>query len=148
MLARIQEVKGLLSVSQETQEAILHLGQIHTSELRIVSDRLAVQGGDNRETLSIVKSTFCAVREVKDLVDRACQVVVSLQVLASNSMFFRGLDPTRNLPLVVEDALGNILEIPLDLIHSWEVTDLPTLMLALAYTLTAADVPSPSRSPI
>jgi hypothetical protein len=148
MLARIQEVKGLLSVNQETQDAILHLGQIHTSELRIVSERLAVQGGNNRETLSIVKSTFSAVREVKDLIDRACQVAVSLQVLASNSIFFRGLDPTRNLPLAAEDALGNILEIPLDLIHSWEVTGLPALVFALAYMLTAADVPSPSRSPI
>jgi len=68
-----------------------------------------------------MNSTLSGLHEVKDLIDRLCQMIAKLQVLASNSMFFYGLDPTKDLPLVVEDALGNVLQIPLDLVHSWKV---------------------------
>ncbi|KAK4111492.1 hypothetical protein N656DRAFT_780793 [Canariomyces notabilis] len=121
MLARLQEVKQLVAKDQETQEEILRLTQSTALEFRDVSQRLQVQEVNSKMTLSIVQGTFRAVREVRELVDRVCQAVVGLQIIASNSMFFRALDSTKNLPLVVEDALGSFIEIPLDLVHSWEM---------------------------
>ncbi|UPK95737.1 hypothetical protein LCI18_006672 [Fusarium solani-melongenae] len=67
--------------------------------------------------------TFYGMLEVKALLFQMSQTVINLQVMASHSMFLRPLDPTKELPVILEDALGNELPIPAQWLDSleWEV---------------------------
>ena len=49
------------------------------------------------------------------------QAVVSLETAVSDPVLRKPLDPTKGMPLVIEDALRETIEIPLNLVHSWEV---------------------------
>jgi len=57
-----------------------------------------------------VKQSLAAVVEIKELLAQVANVVVSFQ--ASSSTLLRFMDPTKELPVIVEDALGRQLTIP------------------------------------
>lgn len=125
MLHRIDEVKKLM---HEHQDELLRLHEEHikilqgqTEQLSKINNRLVMQGQTFLNIFTLMKTTSAALFELKDMLGRCAQLSVSLQTLASNPMFFRSLDPTRNMPVVFEDALGNVLEIPLDWLHNWGV---------------------------
>lgn len=118
MMARVDEVKRLLSQSQDAQEAALRLSQDQTTQLYALSERMKKQEGKIWDILSQAKQTFSAVLGVRDMVSQVYQAVIGLRALVIS----HSLDPTKDLPLIVEDALGNTIKIPLDLVHSWEVS--------------------------
>ncbi|GAB1311654.1 Fungal N-terminal domain-containing protein [Madurella fahalii] len=117
MMARLEEVKRLLSQNHDVQDAALRLSQDQTTQLYALSERMKNQEESGWAILSQAKRTFNAVLGVKDMVSQACQAMVELRALVIS----RSLDPTQDMPLIVEDALGNIIKIPLDLVHSWEM---------------------------
>ncbi|RYO92152.1 hypothetical protein DL762_001810 [Monosporascus cannonballus] len=123
MLTRIEEVKSFLYTHQE---ALMRLHMEHaksiqeqTQQLRKIDDRLATQDQSYGIILSWVKNTSAAILEIKEMIGRMSRDVINLQYLASNSMFFQSLDPTRDMPVVFEDALGNVINIPMAWIHDW-----------------------------
>ncbi|KAK3941234.1 hypothetical protein QBC46DRAFT_353431 [Diplogelasinospora grovesii] len=125
MMDRINEVKVLMDGHQHE---LLRLYQEHINVSREQKDqlckidgKLATQEQTSWSMLALMKNVSVAVIELKDMVGTCAQVAVSLQTLASNPMFFRGLDPTRNMPVFFEDALGNVLEISVDWIHDWDM---------------------------
>ncbi len=133
MLARVDEIKQLVSQNHDVQETMLRLSRDQNTQLHALAERMKTQEDKMTEmmkkqdentwaVLSQAKNVFCVVLEVKDMVNQLCAGIVDLRVLLSSQTMTRPLDPTRNLPLFVEDALGEIIEIPLDLVHSWEVT--------------------------
>lgn len=118
MLARIDEVRRLVSAEASSREEMLRLlkGQHdianrQADQLKAVNEQLVVCSRSNSDVLTSVKQSLAAVVEIKELLAQVAKVVVSFQVSASSSTFLRFLDPTKELPIVVEDALGRRLTI-------------------------------------
>lgn len=94
-----------------------------------MSQQLVTQEKSSRDILRLAKDTIYSILEVKALLIQISQTVINLQAMASNSMFLRPLDPTKELPVILEDALGNELPIPAQWLDSleWEVRMCPSL---------------------
>ncbi|KAK4185619.1 hypothetical protein QBC35DRAFT_465409 [Podospora australis] len=121
LLARVEELKRLVSHYEEVQQTMRLLSLDQNSQLHSLEKRISAQESTNASLLSHATNTFCVVLEIKDTVNRVCQAVVDLRALVTSISSLRLLDPTKNLPLFLEDALGARIEIPLHLIHSWEM---------------------------
>ncbi|RSL94418.1 hypothetical protein CDV31_014332 [Fusarium ambrosium] len=130
LCARIEEIRQLVSDNCQSREEMLDLlgvqntaSENQAEKLEDMSQQLVVQEKSNRDILGLAKDTFSGILEVKALLVQISQTVVNLQVMASNSMFLRPLDPTKELPVILEDALGNELPIPSQWLDSleWEV---------------------------
>jgi hypothetical protein len=131
MLARIDEVQRLVSAEATCREDMLRLlnEQCHTSkrqadELKAVNDQLVSHSRSNWEILTSVKQSLSAVVEIKETLAQVANVVLDAQFLASTSTFLRLMDPTTELPIIVEDALGRSLPIPVEWIDclEWNVS--------------------------
>lgn len=135
MLARIDEVQRLASQTRSGQGEILAFLKKHRAanedqghkqiqKLGEVSRQLDVQEKGGRAILAVAKDAFRGIIEVKKLLAQVSQNVIDLQVVASNSICIRPLDPTRGVPVILEDALGRSLEIPAQWIDTleWEVS--------------------------
>ncbi|KAK8929294.1 hypothetical protein VCV18_001956 [Metarhizium anisopliae] len=134
VLARIDEVQRLASQTRSGQGEILAFLKKHRAanedqghkqiqKLGEVSRQLDVQEKGGRAILAVAKDAFRGIIEVKKLLAQVSQNVIDLQVVASNSICIRPLDPTRGVPVILEDALGRSLEIPAQWIDTleWEV---------------------------
>lgn len=129
MVSRISEVQSLLDDHRKRHEdtVILLETQLQKSRDQVCSQLGSIQASlDRQETnsntiLSVAKSALGAVNGLQQMVDRIYYAVLSLQDVASRALYLRSLDPTKGLPIILEDALGNIREIPLDWVNSWEV---------------------------
>ncbi|RMJ17157.1 hypothetical protein CDV36_003176 [Fusarium kuroshium] len=130
LCARIEEIRQLVSDNCQSREEMLDLLRVQNTasenqaeKLEDMSQQLVVQEKSNRDILGLAKDTFSGILEVKALLVQISQTVINLQVMASNSMFLRPLDPTKELPVILEDALGNELPIPAQWLDSleWEV---------------------------
>jgi hypothetical protein len=135
MLARIDEVQRLVSAEASSREEMLGLLQAQhdmasqqTHELRAVNGQLAAHSGSIRDVLMTVRQSLASVVEIKETLAHIARAVVSFQASSSASMLLRPLDPTRDLPVIMEDALGRQLTIPAEWIErlEWRVS-LPTL---------------------
>lgn len=135
VLARIDEVQQLGSGLGTSQEKLFKLlqGQRTANEkqaeqqlqsLDEVNQQLVAQGKRGRNILAVAKDVLCSVHEVKNLLVQVSQSVIDFQIIASNSLFIHLPDPTRELPVVLEDALGRQLEIPAQWVDvlEWEAS--------------------------
>jgi hypothetical protein len=130
MLARIDEVHQLVSKTCQSRQEMLDMlreqsiaGKQQVEKLDGISGQLAAQQKSSWHVLDMVRDTLSEVFEVKQLLLQVSQTVINLQFIASNSIYLRSLDPTRDQPVILEDALGNELPIPapwLDTLE-WEV---------------------------
>ncbi|RSL90954.1 hypothetical protein CEP51_000518 [Fusarium floridanum] len=130
LCARVEEIRQLVSDACQGREEMLDLLRVQSrvsenqaEKLEDMSQQLVVQEKSNRDILGLAKDTFSSILEVKALLVQISQTVINLQVMATNSMFLRPLDPTKELPVILEDALGNELPIPAQWLDSleWEV---------------------------
>lgn len=135
VLARIEEVQHVASQQSCLQKEILDVLEGHreateqqTQELEEVNQQLAVQGLESRSLFAAVKDALNGILEVKTMLVQVSQNVISLQLLASN--ISRPLDPTKELPVIFEDALGRQIPIPPEWIESldWKVRPCPLVM--------------------
>ncbi|KAG8407245.1 hypothetical protein J3458_020734 [Metarhizium acridum] len=118
VLERIEKVSQLLANHEKT------LTDMHEEQVRLcldISNRLVMMERDSHTILPWVKMTYETVGEIKEMVGNVTRLVASMQSLASDSLLFRTLDPTREKPVLLEDPLGHIVEIPMDWIHDWSV---------------------------
>ncbi len=131
MLARIDEVQRLASAEATCREEMLlllkeqcHITNKQGNELKAVNDQLITNSRSNWEILTSVKKSLSAVMEIKETLAQVANVVLSAQFLASTSTFVRFMDPTTELPIIVEDALGRSLPIPVEWIDclEWNVS--------------------------
>lgn len=67
---------------------------------------------------------MAGTQEVNNHVSHVQRAIVRLETAVSDPVLKNPLDPTKDMPLFIEDPLGNSIEIPLDLVHSWEVSQL------------------------
>ncbi|KAH7254936.1 hypothetical protein MRS44_016409 [Fusarium solani] len=130
LCSRIEEIRQLVSDTCQGREEMFELLRVQSrasenqaQKLEDVSQQLVTQEKSSRDILGLAKDTFCGMLEVKALLVQISQTVINLQVMATHSMFLRPLDPTKELPVILEDALGNELPIPAQWLDSleWEV---------------------------
>lgn len=60
-------------------------------------------------------------QEVNNHIADIRRAVVSLETAVSEPVLRKALDPTKDMPLFLEGFPVRTLEIPLNLVHSWEV---------------------------
>ncbi|KAK5660897.1 hypothetical protein OQA88_12270 [Cercophora sp. LCS_1] len=114
MIMRIDHVRQLVEAQEGCHEEMLRLLQeqeklstTQTEQLENVNKQLVTQSHDIHGAVTIAKQSFMAIVEIKD----------ALTMVASNlselrTFVFRFLDPTKELPVTIEDALGRRLPIP------------------------------------
>ena len=144
MLKRIEEVEihidRLLSQHMEHQDELILLHRRHQDQLQRLYDENAVASRKHTQQLSeidkkltthkrasyslaaMLRNIYNAVLELKDMVGQCSQLVVHLQVFASDHMYLRSLDPTRNKPVWLEDALGILRVIPTEWNLDWKAS--------------------------
>jgi hypothetical protein len=142
MLARIEEVQRLvLAAEASSREETLRrleeqqtMASTHADGLKAVNDQLVANSGGIWETLRLMKQVLASILEMKETLVLVAKVVVSDQLSASSFRFFRFMDPTRELPVLLEDALGRQLTLvgpeSVDCI-SWRVSTTPWVLARL-----------------
>lgn len=129
VVSRINEVQSLLNDQRKLHETTITVLEAELEKgrdsiclrLESIQATLHRQEGATHVTLFYAKSSLAAVKSLQQTVDHLTPAILSLQHSASRALDFRNLDPTKGLPVTLEDALGNIREIPLNWINSWEV---------------------------
>lgn len=88
-----------------------------------VSQQLVKHDTSSRNILTVAGETLGAILQVKDLLVQVSRDAINLQVIF-NSMYLRSMDPTVELPAIIEDALGRRIPIPPQWIDSldWDVS--------------------------
>lgn len=134
MLARIEEIHQLNSQAQSDRKDILDILQKQRTESKEQAEKqchnadeahklLSMMNKTNCTVLDVTRDAQCSIVQVENLLTKVSQNVTNLQLEASNSMFIRPLDPTKGLPVILEDALGRSLDIPAQWIETleWQV---------------------------
>ncbi|RSL55315.1 hypothetical protein CEP53_007124 [Fusarium sp. AF-6] len=131
LLARVAEVQDLVSKSCSSQREILDLmrqqrgaSEEQVQKLNEVNQQLVKQDRSSHSILCVAGDALNAIVEVKDLLVQVSQDVINVQVVF-DSMCFRSLDPTKELPAIIEDALGRQITFQPDWIDTlnWEALD-------------------------
>ncbi|KAL2265059.1 hypothetical protein VTJ83DRAFT_7569 [Remersonia thermophila] len=123
MCARIDEVHRLVSTHVENYQELLRLlrEQRRTlknqdDQLRTANTQLAAQSGTLCDILTGVNQSLAAAIEIKNSLAEVSALVAKFQVYISSTMSLYALDPTKDLPVTIEDPLGRHCTIPSDLI--------------------------------
>ena len=152
MLARIDEVQEVVARYSYDQTKILNLLKVereaskrHTRQLEEVKAKLAAQNEQlesqsqqleaakqqlvqHNQTswsiLSVAKDALSGILEVKTMLYEVSQTVVSLHASVPGTGRGAALDPTMDLPVIIEDALGRQMPIPAVFLESiqWNVS--------------------------
>ncbi|KAF5013989.1 hypothetical protein FDECE_19 [Fusarium decemcellulare] len=129
LLARADEVHKLVSESRASQEDMLRLmrqqrkaSDEQVRKLNEVNQLLVRQGNSSRSILGAAGEALSAIVEVKDLLVQVSKDIINIHIVF-NSMYLRSMDPTKELPVIIEDALGRHVPIPAEWLGSleWEV---------------------------
>ncbi|KAK7753731.1 hypothetical protein SLS62_004355 [Diatrype stigma] len=117
--ARTEEVYQLVSKAQQHQEEMLELlrkqsrsNEIQEKHFETISTELVAQGRGYWALLESIKTGFAAVLEVKQLLVQVSQNVAAIHLLLSNQTIYHSLDPTKELPAVIQDGYGRVVTIP------------------------------------
>lgn len=151
MLARIDEVQEVVARYSYDQTKILNLLKVereaskrHTRQLEEVKAKLAAQNEQlesqsqqleaakqqlvqHNQTswsiLSVAKDALSGILEVKTILYEVSQTVVRLHAATPSTSPGMALDPTMDLPVMIEDSLGRQVPIPAAWMEtiSWKV---------------------------
>ncbi|RYP69338.1 hypothetical protein DL771_006148 [Monosporascus sp. 5C6A] len=91
-----------------------------TQQLAGINQRLDTQEESRGMLLDIVGKTSNAIIQVKEMLVDVAEKVAYLHIMVSNAIYIRGLDPTKDLPIILEDALGISLPLPENWLEDWE----------------------------
>ncbi|KAJ3534678.1 hypothetical protein NM208_g7444 [Fusarium decemcellulare] len=125
LLARVDEV----SKSCAGQKEILHLirqqrkaSEEQGQKLNEVNQLLVRQDSSSRSILGAAGEALNAIVQVKDLLVQVSQDVINIRTVL-NSTCLRSTDPTNEFSVIIEDALGRPVPIPVEWLGSleWEV---------------------------
>jgi hypothetical protein len=128
VIGRIEHVRELLAEQETHRRTLLSHLQSHEAgskeqgeRLQRIDERLKGQELSNTSIVTSVSRAFAAIVQLKGMLADVADNVVHLQVLVSNSIFIRSLDPTRDLPITFEDAMGISRPLPLEWLNDWQV---------------------------
>ncbi|KAH6892940.1 hypothetical protein B0T10DRAFT_481129 [Thelonectria olida] len=127
VLARIEEVRQEFENHEQVQRTLLdYLTNHETREreqpqlLAKIDQQLAEQAISQNSIASAVLQVYNNLLHVKDLVFSLSERVTSIQVMFSNVINMRGLDPTKDLLITIEDATGVSFQISEGFLEDWE----------------------------
>ncbi len=128
IILRIEEIHRALGRHRVEQQALVTaletqetLSREQAQELGQITKRLDSHESSSITILGQVKQAFGAIVQVQWMLGNVADRVVRLHDMLASSTYMRGLDPTKNLPVVFEDALGFQRELPMDWLEDWEV---------------------------
>ncbi|KAI8719316.1 hypothetical protein NCS52_00712200 [Fusarium sp. LHS14.1] len=134
LFARMTEVKDLVSKTCSNHEIMLDsirqqrkVSEEQVKKLDEVSQQLVKQDTSSRNILAVAGEALSAILQVKDLLVQVSQDVIDVHIVF-NSMFLRSMDPTKELPAIIEDALGRHVPIPPDWLDFLDWTALYKLL--------------------
>lgn len=120
---KLEEVRAKLAAQNKQLESQSAQLQETKQQLEAQSNQLVVQHEQGRSIFVVAQDALRGILEVKTLLVQVSRNVVNLHAVATNASVGVVLDPTRELPVMLEDALGRQLPISavwLDTIQ-WEV---------------------------
>lgn len=120
---KLEEAEAKLAAQTEQLNAQSEQLEQAKQQLQAQSKQLVVQYEQGRSIFSVAKDALSGILEVKTMLVQVSQNVVNLHAVATNPSAGMVLDPTREMPVMLEDALGRQMPIPavwLDTIQ-WEV---------------------------
>lgn len=96
-------------------------GQVQ--KLDEVSQQLVKQDTSSRNILAVAGEALSTILQVKDMLVQVSQDAINVQIIF-NSMCLRSMNPNKELPAIIEDALGRRVPIPPEWLDSldWEVS--------------------------
>lgn len=119
LLTRIDAIQRLISAETEYKEEIWRLLKKQSETVNkqeqaitVLDQKITATFTSVWEMLSSANQTLAIVIEMKGLATQLAQFVTSSQFLASTSTDLRLIDPTKDLPVTIEDALGRFHTIP------------------------------------
>ncbi|KAJ6789712.1 hypothetical protein PWT90_00576 [Aphanocladium album] len=134
LLARIDQVQQLCQTNH--QQVLQRLAEQHeksieppAESLGLIKRQLDAIETTSRTSMSMIGDVLQGVLQIKNLVFSLSKTVVNLQIMASHTHCMRGLDPTKELPVILEDALGRPLEIPAQWLDTLEWNALNVLLV-------------------
>lgn len=97
--------------------------QYQQRHIAVQNDQLFQVKDLGANLLTSVNNSFTAIIQVKDTLLRMALDICTLQSLVQGSISLRSLDPTKELPVIIEDALGKQFSIPAEWIEKldWNV---------------------------
>ncbi|KAI1127760.1 hypothetical protein F5Y10DRAFT_242054 [Nemania abortiva] len=121
LLERITEVRDLVSKQERETSSIPSIIQENASKqdrrLRSIEANLNTQIHHNNSLVSVVSNEFS---DLKRMITETSNNSVAQHISVSNTQYLRSLDPTRELPIWFEDALGRELKLPIEWIKDWK----------------------------
>jgi len=127
MLSRVNEVQNVLNDQREAQKDTVNFLEAQLERNREQNrDQLdSIQANVDQQKGCLQRLLFCAnkgadtTQSLQQVLNQVLRLTLSLHGLVYQALYF--IRPTRGQPITLEDALGNVREIPLDWIGSWEV---------------------------
>ncbi|KAF5010875.1 hypothetical protein FDECE_2982 [Fusarium decemcellulare] len=125
MLTRFNEIQTLVSKACNDQVDMLNLirqaNEDYIRKFDEVDRQLVKQDEQSRRLVAMASEALCAIFQVKGLLIRISEAVTNIEV-AFNSMYLRPIDPTKELPVTLEDSLGRQFPIAPELLSflGWE----------------------------
>jgi hypothetical protein len=120
LMRRINEVEQAIESRQaQTLEAI----KTQNETLAAMNKSLNLQHNTSGTIFMTTKTILQSVLCIKDMLEALSRFVIDQQYRATDSQFFAAPDPTLHKSVILEDALGNRIDINWGLVHSWEVSE-------------------------
>ncbi|KAK7959484.1 uncharacterized protein PG986_004338 [Apiospora aurea] len=123
VLANIDEVKTLASENQTNQQILQKALRLQSRGNQAMhsdlSKRHEVQATGLMSIVAILIAVFHQIGHVRALI----VAIMSRLQMITTSPLLQGLDPTKGLPVYLEDALGEIRELPLQWVTDWDDVD-------------------------
>ena len=91
-------------------------------QLLHLTRKLEIQEESHKTVVQKVTEGLGGVITVKNMLVIVIEHVLQLQQMLSNASFMRSLDPTKGLPIILEDSLGFNNEIPVEWLDDWDVS--------------------------
>ncbi|KAK9413534.1 hypothetical protein SUNI508_11856 [Seiridium unicorne] len=127
LLFRIGEVQGIISKHDEHQDALMkhmhrseNVTRLEASRIQNMEQSTQTLTENSNGIMSFVKNAMEGIIDLRRLLESVAESVVHIRAIMSTPYFMKSLDPTRDMPIFLSDALGRKIDLPLELLVDWE----------------------------
>ncbi|KAK9770307.1 hypothetical protein SCAR479_13048 [Seiridium cardinale] len=127
LLFRIGEVQGLISKHDEHQDALMkhmyrseNVTRLEASRIQDMEQSIQTLTENSNGIMSFVTNAVEGIIDLRRLLESVAETVVHIRAILSTPYFMKSLDPTRDMPIFLSDALGRKIDLPLELLVDWE----------------------------
>ncbi|KAK6084621.1 hypothetical protein SCUP515_01117 [Seiridium cupressi] len=127
LLFRIGEVQGMISKHDEHQDALMkhmhrseNVTRLEASRIQNMEQSIQTLTENSNGIMSFIKKAMEGIIDLWRLLESVAESVVHIRAIMSTPYFMKSLDPTRDMPIFLHDALGRKIDLPLELLVDWE----------------------------